>query len=191
MAGSIRTRRTAIFPFSYHRQPGTSCARCRQARRTSSASLRPRRVRTRIRNMLEVRLLYRNSKLQQDAGADGPGAHRRAARERARYRSLTNWPPTGTGARREGSFTKVPPGPGDAGIGSIPGGDAKCRRRLDEAAGSAASNIEARQPFLDLQFNRVNADGSRQSFRISGEPMFDRHCSFVGYRHRRRSDHEG
>jgi len=44
------------------------------------------------------------------------------------------------------------------------------------------ATIEARQPFLDFQFNRLDADGSRRSFRVSGEPMFDRHCSFVGYR---------
>ena len=29
---------------------------------------------------------------------------------------------------------------------------------------------------------RVNADGSSQKFQVSGEPMFNQACSFVGYR---------
>ena len=44
------------------------------------------------------------------------------------------------------------------------------------------ARIAARQPFLDFVFSRVNADGSQQKFRVSGEPMFDRICRFIGYR---------
>jgi hypothetical protein len=29
---------------------------------------------------------------------------------------------------------------------------------------------------------RVNGDGSRQQFRVSGEPMFNSACRFLGYR---------
>lgn len=43
-------------------------------------------------------------------------------------------------------------------------------------------NIAARQPFLDLVVARVRADGARQQFRISGEPIFDRACRITGYR---------
>ena len=42
--------------------------------------------------------------------------------------------------------------------------------------------IAARQPFLDFVFSRVNADGSQQKFRVSGEPMFSQSCRFIGYR---------
>jgi hypothetical protein len=42
--------------------------------------------------------------------------------------------------------------------------------------------IAARQPFLDFAFSRVNADGSQQKFRVSGEPMFTQACRFIGYR---------
>ncbi len=42
--------------------------------------------------------------------------------------------------------------------------------------------IAARQPFLDFVFSRVNSDSSKQSFRVSGEPMFNQSCRFVGYR---------
>ena len=44
------------------------------------------------------------------------------------------------------------------------------------------AKIAARQPFLDFVFSRVNADGSRQKFQVSGEPMFNQACRFIGYR---------
>jgi hypothetical protein len=44
------------------------------------------------------------------------------------------------------------------------------------------TTIAARQPFLDFLFSRVNADGSQQQFRVSGEPMFTQSCRFIGYR---------
>ena len=44
------------------------------------------------------------------------------------------------------------------------------------------ATIAARQPFLDFSFGRVNADGSKQRFRVSGEPMFNQSCRFIGYR---------
>ena len=42
--------------------------------------------------------------------------------------------------------------------------------------------VAARIPFIDFIFSRVNADGSQQTFRVSGEPMFNRSCGFIGYR---------
>lgn len=44
------------------------------------------------------------------------------------------------------------------------------------------ATIAARQPFLDFIFHRTNADGSQRRFQVSGEPMFDWHCRFIGYR---------
>ena len=44
------------------------------------------------------------------------------------------------------------------------------------------ASIAARRPFLDFAFHRRNSDGSRQQYRVSGEPMFDQGCRFVGYR---------
>ena len=44
------------------------------------------------------------------------------------------------------------------------------------------AKIAERQPFIDLELSRVNADGSRHHYRVSGEPMFNRSCRFVGYR---------
>jgi hypothetical protein len=44
------------------------------------------------------------------------------------------------------------------------------------------AKIAAQQPFLDLAFSRVNADGSEQQFRVSGEPLFNESCLYTGYR---------
>ena len=44
------------------------------------------------------------------------------------------------------------------------------------------AKINAREPFLDFVFSRVTADGLQQKFQVSGEPMFDWHCKFIGYR---------
>ena len=146
-------------------------------------------VKTRIRNMLEVRLRYKkledyNTMLEQTV-------QERTAELReseARYRSLTElasdwyWEQDQTG-----SFTKVS-GPvlemlgirvgalaEDAGGGPVAGWNEAEREVLQ-------AKIAARQPFLDFIFSRVNADGSRQRFQVSGEPMFDRSCRFLGYR---------
>jgi PAS domain S-box-containing protein len=44
------------------------------------------------------------------------------------------------------------------------------------------ASIAARQPFLDFLFHRINENGSQQKFRVSGEPMFNQNCRFLGYR---------
>jgi hypothetical protein len=44
------------------------------------------------------------------------------------------------------------------------------------------SRVAARQPFLDFVLGRVNSDGSRQRYQISGQPMFDCYCGYIGYR---------
>jgi hypothetical protein len=42
--------------------------------------------------------------------------------------------------------------------------------------------MAAREQFLDLVVHGLREDGSRQQFRISGEPKFDRLCRLIGYR---------
>ena len=44
------------------------------------------------------------------------------------------------------------------------------------------ATISARQPFIDFLLSRVNPNGTRQQFRVSGEPMFNQTCRFLGYR---------
>jgi PAS domain S-box-containing protein len=146
-------------------------------------------VKTRIHNMLEVRLLYKklnnyNKILEQTV-------HERTAELReseARYRSLTELASDWYWEQDEnGSFTRVS-GPVLEMLGI----------RVDTLTGNASSaqvsgwnevereflrtTIAARQPFLDFIFSRVNTDGSRQRFQVSGEPMFNQASRFIGYR---------
>ena len=146
-------------------------------------------VRTRIHNMLEVRLLYRE--LEKYNGFLEHKVQERTAELReseARYRSLTELASDWYWEKDEkGNFTKVS-GPVLEMLGS----------RVDSLAGEASTTsvagwnpdeqqelqarVAARQPFLDFVFSRVNGDGSRQQFRVSGEPMFNESCRFIGYR---------
>ncbi len=146
-------------------------------------------VKTRIHNMLEVRLLYKrldgyNKMLEQTV-------QERTAKLRdseARFLSLTKlasdwyWEQNATG-----EFTTVS-GPvleilgirvtaffGQRTDEEITGWNEAERQALQAV-------IAARQPFLDFAFSRINADGSQQQFRVSGEPMFNNACRFIGFR---------
>jgi CheY-like chemotaxis protein len=152
-------------------------------------------VKTRIHNMLEVRLLYKAlesySKTLEQAVQERTAELRESE---ARYRSLTELASDWYWEQNEGgSFTRVS-GPvlemlgirvatlagdsGDAGetenIGA--GGWNEAERDVLKAM------IAARQPFLDFVFSRVGVDGAQRRYQVSGEPMFNRSCGFVGYR---------
>src|SRR5271165_4196376 len=146
-------------------------------------------VKTRIYNMLEVRLLYKKldsynktlEQLVQERTAE-------LRESEARYRSLTELASDWYWEQDEtGSFTKVS-GPVLEMLGI----------RVDTFAGQRSdrevtgwneverdvlrAKIADRQPFLDFVFSRVNVDGSWQKFQVSGEPMFNQSCRFIGYR---------
>ena len=150
-------------------------------------------VKTRIYNMLVVRFLYKkldhyNKQLEQEV-------LERTAELReseARYRSLTELASDWYWEQDENmKFTKVS-GPvlemlGIKVDGLLEGSG------MDESNGNKAvwnaqeraalqEKINAREPFLDLIFSRQNADGSKQKFQVSGEPMFDGRSRFKGYR---------
>jgi len=146
-------------------------------------------ARTRIHNMLEVRLLYRmlesyNKVLEQTV-------RERTAELReseARFRSLTELASDWYWEQDEsGAFTKVS-GPVLEMLGirvdSLAGtrSDAGLSGWNEAEREELQAMIAARQPFLDFAFSRVNADGSRQTFQVSGEPMFSQSCRFIGYR---------
>ena len=146
-------------------------------------------VKTRIHNMLEVRLLYRqlaqyNQVLEQTV--QERTAELRASE--ARFRRLTElasdwyWEQNATG-----NFTELS-GPVREMLGiritSFLGRPAE--REItgwnDIEREELRAKIAAREPFIDFPFTRVDTDGSTQNFRVSGEPIFDRSSRFTGYR---------
>ena len=146
-------------------------------------------VKTRIHNMLEVRLLYKRledySKLLEQTVQERTAELRESE---ARYRSLTELASDWYWEQDEhGAFTKVS-GPVLEMLGI----------RVEPLAGDAApaqaagwneaerdflrTTIAARQPFLDFIFTHRADGGSLRKFSVSGEPMFNQACRFLGYR---------
>ena len=146
-------------------------------------------VKTRIHNMLEVRLLYKKLEVYNSVLERTVQERTAELREsEARYRSLTELASDWYWEQDEnGNFTKVS-GPVlemlgirvDAPAGNASGVQAAGWNPAEQEVLQAT--IAARQPFLDFVFSRVNADGSQQQFRVSGEPMFTQSCRFIGYR---------
>jgi PAS domain S-box-containing protein len=145
-------------------------------------------VKTRIRNMLEVRLLYRRlgeHNLELERKVEERTAELRESE--ARYRSLTELASDWYWEQDEhGQFTKVS-GPVLEMLGirvePLEGPQAGPADGWNEAERRhLQATIAAREPFLDFVFSRVNADGSEQRFQVSGEPMFNQFSRFVGYR---------
>jgi PAS domain S-box-containing protein len=146
-------------------------------------------VKTRIHNMLEVRLLYK--KLEHYSKELEQKVEERTAELReseARYRGLTELASDWYWEQDEhGAFTKVsgpvlemlgikvPSLTGNGAIGYSDGWNESERETLK-------ATIAARQPFLDFIFTRTDADGAQRSFRVSGEPMFNNGCRLTGYR---------
>jgi len=146
-------------------------------------------VRTRIHNMLEVRLLYRMLEHYNEMLEKTVQERTAELREsEARFRSLTELASDWYWEQDEaGNFTRVS-GPVLEMLGirveSLEGArtDAGMPVWNEAERDVLQAMIAARQPFLDYAFSRVNSDGSRQAFQVSGEPMFDRSCRFIGYR---------
>ncbi|MDC8773415.1 response regulator [Roseateles albus] len=146
-------------------------------------------VKTRIHNMLEVRLLYKKlasfNQLLERTVAERTAELRESE---SRFRRLTELAADWYWEQNEsGDFTTVS-GPvqellglglgaflGHANKGSVSGWNEVERAQVQAA-------IAARRPFLDFSFSRTGADGVEHRYRVSGEPMFDQRSGFVGYR---------
>ncbi len=146
-------------------------------------------VQTRIHNMLEVRLLYKelgsyNRILEQTVLERT--AELRASE--ARFRRLTELSSDWYWEQDEnGHFTKIF-GPVLEMLG-IRLDDALGHTRDDQGAiwneserKIIEANLADRQPFLDFVYSRTNAKGLQQYLMVSGEPMFDPSGRFTGYR---------
>ena len=146
-------------------------------------------VQTRIYNMLELRLLYKqikkyNKTLEQTIQV------RTAELEKseARFRRLTELSSDWHWEQDEaGHFTNVC-GPVLEMLGiqindllSTSSETQTAHWNIDEQT-ILKNYISARRPFLDFVYSRHNSDGSQQYFMISGEPMFDSTGRFTGYR---------
>lgn len=146
-------------------------------------------VTTRIHNMLEVRLLYRKLEAHQTELEHLVEERTAQLREsEARYRSLTELATDWYWEQDEaGHFTRVS-GPVldmlgilvEPLVGEPPNDDAAGWDEAERA--QLRATIEARRPFLDLVFSRTHANGKQQRYRVSGSPMFDESCRYLGYR---------
>ena len=146
-------------------------------------------IKTRIHNMLEVRLLYK--KLADYNKALELAVEQRTIELReseARFRALTElasdwyWEQDPSG-----DFTRVS-GPVLEMLGIRVGTFAE-HPAVEEKAGwneqeraELQAKISAHEPFLDFVFSRVDTSGRLRRFQVSGEPMFNGACRFVGYR---------
>ena len=146
-------------------------------------------VKTRIRNVLEVRLLYK--KLENYNKCLELTVQERTAElleSEARFRSLTEMATDWYWEQDEsGRFTKVS-GPvfEMLGIQVDSFAEEKSATPLNgwnaEDRSVLLGRIARREAFLDFPLSRTSSDGRRQTFRISGQPMFSQKSSFIGYR---------
>lgn len=146
-------------------------------------------VKTRIRNTLEVRLLYK--KLENYNRILEQQVLERTAELReseARFRSLTELASDWYWEQDEnGAFSKIY-GPVQEMLGFPVAGESGDSSRIESTGWDHAERaalqirIAERQPFLDLVFSRTHLDGAVQRFQVSGEPMFNRSGRFIGYR---------
>jgi len=145
-------------------------------------------VKTRLHNMLEVQVLHRqlethNKRLEQ-AVADRTAELRESE---ARFRYLIELASDWYWEQDERGEFIVMSGPVSEMLEILdPLHDASSRGAgqgwVNEELQTLRAKITAHQPFLDLAIHRVGADGSKLQFRVSGQPVFDQECRFVGYR---------
>ncbi|MGK5076099.1 response regulator [Janthinobacterium sp. ZB1P44] len=138
-------------------------------------------VKTRIHNMLEVRLLYQklaeyNKSLEQMV-EDRTAELRESEARFQRFTELSSdwyWEQDAQGnlTRFSGPVAEM------LGIGS----EEEPQRWNATERALLDAKIAAREPFLDFIYSRANLDGSTQYLQVSGEPMFDTGSRFIGYR---------
>lgn len=143
-------------------------------------------VQTRIRNLLEVRLLYRrladHNRLLEQTVLDRTAELRRSEARFQRFTELSSdwyWEQDASGQLTQfsGPVAEM------LGIsqGAMPEEVAAAGWNVQERA-TLDARIANRQPFLDFIYSRTLPDGRVQYLQVSGEPMFDAVSAFAGYR---------
>lgn len=143
-------------------------------------------VQTRIRNMLEVRLLYRrldeHNRLLEQTVLERTAELRQSEARFQRFTELSSdwyWEQDAQGRLTHFS------GPVEEMLGIGNGATseqlAAAGWNMPEQA-ALHDKIANRQPFLDLIYSRTLPDGRIQYLQVSGEPMFDGASGFAGYR---------
>ena len=155
-------------------------------------------VKTRIHNLLQVRLLYQqlasyNTQLEQQVLERTAALRESEARYKALTELSTDWH---WEQNSEGQFTKVS-GPvleilgltSDAlqipvvpGLASAEGGAPPNQGWNAEERANLQARISSRNPFLDVILTRTLPTGGTQQYRVSGTPVLDGQCNFLGYR---------
>jgi len=146
-------------------------------------------VKTRIHNMLEVRLLYK--KLENYNQVLEQTVQERTAElleSEARFRRFTemssdwHWEQDENGhfTQESGPVQEMLSIPAKPALGET--STAQPVRWNEAERATLKANIAARRPFLDFVYSRINGDGEHQYFQVSGEPMFDASGRFTGYR---------
>ncbi len=138
-------------------------------------------VKIRIRHMLEVTLLYKMLEAQ-NLSLERTVQERTAALQDSenRFRSLTELAADWYWEQNEAGELVTGYGPMLELLGHVKAEEGAVWDIVDCQA--LQEKVARRQPFLDFVAHRLRGDGSRQQFRISGEPMFDRTCRISGYR---------
>ena len=139
-------------------------------------------LQTRIRNMVEVRLLHRrlaayNVHLEQAVLDRTAELRESEARFQRLVELATDWY---WEQDAEGKFTRVS-GPALEMLG-VTGEDAGAGAWVADAQAALGAKLASRAPFLDFVYRRVLPDGSEQVLQASGEPSFDEAGRFRGYR---------
>lgn len=144
-------------------------------------------VKTRIHNMLEVRLLYKKLEEYNRTLEETVRTRTEELQEsEKRFRRLTELASDWSWEQdAEGHFINMPD-PLKHSLGISAAEDPCDADRLDgwndNDRAKFFAAIASRQAFIDFTFCRTNESGQAQHFRISGEPLWDAQGNFKGYR---------
>jgi PAS domain S-box-containing protein len=145
-------------------------------------------VKTRIHNMLSIRILDRKIEHYNSLMEDAVQKRTAELKEsEARFRRLVElcsdwyWEQD-----RNGQFIRTS-GPVREMLGledrEVAGEDEACKHRWIESEREALeSNIAAKRPFIDFPYRLIGEDGTHKYLRVSGEPIFDSTGRYTGYR---------